>query len=838
MIFDQADTVYSNSGTIGDGVTIAASGIRLTNTDSGRMYGGVTFTTGGSTLFNQLGGVISLTQSEGTFAVLVSGSGGADTVINEGLIKGVVDLGAGDDVFINRGGSTHGIELGSGDDTYRIEGSQPDFVYAAAGDGHDSLVFAATSGQFWGGTVTGFEDLIFEDGGNFENFSGFQSITVGQLSAAWDFVNLHNCLNPDAGLITSGGGLILSGSSLRSITGGDRADSIQLGFGNTIVEGISLAGGGDMLILDSNRESGAPTITFPLDFGSGADTLMLHWAAAGDRTYDLSLVHGLEKLNVNAWYIDDPATARVAHVSGLTDVDVGQNVTLVLSDCISPDARVGGGFGGGLTLDTGVVISRYGFPENGGWDNRLDIVQGDPAQSTTIVNHGTISGAVCFYTGDDVYDGRDGSVGGTIYGNAGNDTLLGGAGSEIMEGGYGADILEGNGGADTLTGGFGHDTFRGTAAGLNGDTITDLGAGDKIVITDATPGSFSFSLSGHTLTYTGGSLTLTGLPSGQIVAQASAGGGVDLSVLPPAVRNDFDGDGRSDVLWRSDDGHVTDWLGLSSGAFIGNTGLLTQVPTNWHIAGTGDFNGDHRADVLWRSDSDTVTDWLAQPNGTFAGNSSLVTNVPTNWHIAGTGDFNGDGRDDVLWRSDDGTVTSWIAQADGTFAGNSALVTQVPTNWHIAGTGDFNGDGRDDVLWRSDDGTVTDWLARPNGTFAGNSSLVTQVPTNWHIAGTGDFDGDGRDDLVWRSDYGTVTDWLAQANGTFAGNSNLLTLFDTSWRVAQTGDFNGDGRDDILWRNDYGYVTDWLGQAGGTFSFSNSIAVPADWHVYPQEVFL
>ena len=41
-------------------------------------------------------------------------------------------------------------------------------------------------------------------------------------------------------------------------------------------------------------------------------------------------------------------------------------------------------------------------------------------------------------------------------------------------------------GADSLTGGAATDTFRDTAAGLNGNTITDFAAGDRIVITDAT----------------------------------------------------------------------------------------------------------------------------------------------------------------------------------------------------------------------------------------------------------------------------------------------------------------------------------------------------------------
>jgi Ca2+-binding RTX toxin-like protein len=466
------------------------------------------------------------------------------------------------------------------------------------------------------------------------------------------------------------------------------------------------------------------------------------------------------------------------------------------------------------------------FPVTHGTDGADTLIGG--------VNRDFIMG----HSGDDSISG--GAEDDNLSGDGGDDVMTGGDGNDILDGGAGNDTMSGGGGNDTLTGGDGNDTFRDTAGGLSGDTISDFTAADSIVVTDASLDGFTFSLSGNTLTFTGGSVLLTALPVGRIVAAAAAGGGVELSIFQQPAHDDFNGDGRSDVLWRSDDGTVTDWLALAngSGAFAGNSSLLTQVPTNWHIAGTGDFNGDRRADVLWRSDDGTVTDWIAQADGTFAGNSALVTQVATNWHIAGTGDFNGDGRDDVLWRSDDGTVTNWLAQADGTFAGNSSLLTQVAANWHIAGTGDFNGDGRDDVLWRSDDGTVTDWIAQPNGTFAGNSALVTQVPTNWHIAGTGDFNGDGRDDVIWRSDDGYVTAWLGQANGAFGGTS--ITSLASSWRVAQTGDFNGDGRDDVLWRSDDGHVTDWLGQADGSFSVSNSLntAVSTTWHVYPQETFL
>ena len=306
------------------------------------------------------------------------------------------------------------------------------------------------------------------------------------------------------------------------------------------------------------------------------------------------------------------------------------------------------------------------------------------------------------------------------------------------------------------------------------------------------------------------------------------------------VRNDFNGDGRSDVLWRNTgNGTVTEWLGLANGGFFGNgANAYINVTASWHIVGTGDFNGDDRDDVLWRNDNGTVTDWLGQANGSFFGNgANAYINVDNSWHIAGTGDFNGDGRDDVLWRNDNGTVTDWVGQANGSFFSNGAnAYINVDNSWHIAGTGDFNGDGRDDVLWRNDNGTVTEWLGQANGGFFGNgANAYINVPNVWHIAGTGDFNGDGRDDVLWRNDNGTVTEWLGQANGGFVDNGvNAYINVPASWHIAGTGDYNGDGRDDVLWRNDNGTVTEWLSQANGGFVDNGAnayINVDTGWQI-------
>ena len=130
---------------------------------------------------------------------------------------------------------------------------------------------------------------------------------------------------------------------------------------------------------------------------------------------------------------------------------------------------------------------------------------------------------------------------------------------------------------------------------------------------------------------------------------------------------------------------MSDWLGQPSGGFVGNSAQDTaNVHSSWHIVGTGDFNGDGMADVLWRNDNGTVSDWLGQSNGGFVGNSAqrYVSSL-----TAGTSSASATSTampvDDVLWRNDNGQLTDWLGPSNGSFIGNSAQAVVVPTNWHI-----------------------------------------------------------------------------------------------------------------------------------------------------------
>jgi hypothetical protein len=45
-----------------------------------------------------------------------------------------------------------------------------------------------------------------------------------------------------------------------------------------------------------------------------------------------------------------------------------------------------------------------------------------------------------------------------------------------------------------------------------------------------------------------------------------------------------------------------------------STSFVANVPRTWTIVGTGDFNGDGRSDILWRDTSGNVAIW--EMNGT------------------------------------------------------------------------------------------------------------------------------------------------------------------------------------------------------------------------------
>jgi hypothetical protein len=273
-----------------------------------------------------------------------------------------------------------------------------------------------------------------------------------------------------------------------------------------------------------------------------------------------------------------------------------------------------------------------------------------------------------------------------------------------------------------------------------------------------------------------------------------------------ASRSDFNGDCKSDILWRnSNSQQVYTWL--MNGTSIVSQGPASSPSSAWVIQGTGDFDADGRSDILWRnSTTDEVYLWLM--NGTSIASQASLGVIPSDWVIQGVGDFNGDGKADILWRnSTSGMVYLWMM--NGTSIANQGNINAATSDWVIEGIGDFDGDGSADILWRnSTSGMVYLWMM--NGTTIASQGSPTTVSADWVIQGVGDFNRDGRSDILWRnSNTGLVYIWMM--NGASITGQGGVSNPSSDWVIKGVGDYNGDGMSDILWDNSgTGQVYIWL----------------------------
>ncbi|MEA2163630.1 MAG: hypothetical protein QOK37_1757 [Thermoanaerobaculia bacterium] len=279
----------------------------------------------------------------------------------------------------------------------------------------------------------------------------------------------------------------------------------------------------------------------------------------------------------------------------------------------------------------------------------------------------------------------------------------------------------------------------------------------------------------------------------------------------PRVRNDFNGDGRSDILWRNS---LTgsDYLYQMNGLTIATLGEINVTSDqNWKIVGTGDFDGDGKADVLWRH-SVTGANYMYLMNGfSLAGAGQINTVADANWNIVGVGDFDGDGKADILWRNSV-TGSNFIYLMNGLSIKALGEVNVIADqNWQIVGVADFDGDGKADILWRNSV-TGSNYMYLMNGMTIRTLGQVNVIgDQNWKVVGAGDFDGDGKADILWRN-LVTGDDYIYEMNGfTIKTPGAVNTVNDPNWMIVATGDYNGDGKADILWRNnvtgsDYMYL--------------------------------
>lgn len=299
---------------------------------------------------------------------------------------------------------------------------------------------------------------------------------------------------------------------------------------------------------------------------------------------------------------------------------------------------------------------------------------------------------------------------------------------------------------------------------------------------------------------------------------------------------DFNGDGRADVPWRSQNtGENGFWLMNGTGylgfAVLPRVGASSfsdpSTPLDWEFI-NADFNGDNRSDYFWRNTSSGANGlWLI--NGSSVASFVNLPAMSPSWGAA-IADFNGDQKADLLWQNfDTGQNQIWLM--------NGGAVTPIAlpsvgngNDWKPS-IGDFNGDGKTDLLWNKASAGVSQIWIMDGGTIFATAPIPT-VPTgagnNWRFA-LADFNGDLKTDLLWRNfSTGANGIWLMNnANvTTFASLPTLPVSTSTDWEL-NLGDFNGDGKADLFWRD---YVSGqngiWLMDGTRVATFASQPSLP------------
>ena len=134
--------------------------------------------------------------------------------------------------------------------------------------------------------------------------------------------------------------------------------------------------------------------------------------------------------------------------------------------------------------------------------------------------------------------------------------------------------------------------------------------------------------------------------------------------------SDFDSDGQADILWQNQrtHQHVVWYMEGETGANVRERSELRSPGREWDAQGLADFDGDGRTDVLWRNENsgENLVWYMKGNQGNERKDSERVESWrDRDWTLSGVGDFDSNGRPDLLWHNASSNSTEmWEMNGD------------------------------------------------------------------------------------------------------------------------------------------------------------------------------